>query len=87
MRWARRAPQSVVAAVCALREGIVPPTINYTPDPEIDLHIVGNRPRQCRCPPRHRQRLWLWRAECGGGVRLVRLVLWVIERLDDRRPL
>ncbi|MFZ1770564.1 MAG: beta-ketoacyl-ACP synthase II [Caldilinea sp.] len=35
--------ESVVAAVCALREGIVPPTINYTPDPEIDLHIVGNQ--------------------------------------------
>ena len=35
--------QSAVAAVCALNEGCMPPTINYTPDPEIDLHIVGNR--------------------------------------------
>ncbi len=34
--------QSTVAAVMALREGIVPPTINYTPDPAIDLPIVGN---------------------------------------------
>ena len=34
--------QSAVAAVMALREGIVPPTINYTPDPAIDLPIVGN---------------------------------------------
>jgi len=34
--------QSAVAAVMALREGRVPPTISYTPDPEIDLHIVGN---------------------------------------------
>ena len=34
--------QSAVAAVLALREGRVPPTISYTPDPEIDLHIVGN---------------------------------------------
>ncbi len=34
--------QSAVAAVCALRDGCMPPTINYTPDPEIDLHIVGN---------------------------------------------
>jgi 3-oxoacyl-[acyl-carrier-protein] synthase II len=34
--------QSAVAAVCALNEGCMPPTINYTPDPEIDLHIVGN---------------------------------------------
>jgi len=35
--------QSLVAAVCTLCEGIVPPTINYTPDPAIDLHIVGNQ--------------------------------------------
>ncbi|MCX6050586.1 MAG: beta-ketoacyl-ACP synthase II [Chloroflexi bacterium] len=34
--------QSAVAAVCSLREGIVPPTINYTPDPQIDIPIVGN---------------------------------------------
>lgn len=34
--------QSAVAAVCALREGAVPPTINFTPDPAIDLPIVGN---------------------------------------------
>ncbi|HRW06043.1 MAG TPA: beta-ketoacyl-ACP synthase II [Caldilineaceae bacterium] len=35
--------QSAVAAVMALREGKVPPTINYTPDPEIDIPIVGNK--------------------------------------------
>jgi 3-oxoacyl-[acyl-carrier-protein] synthase II len=34
--------QSAVAAVCSLREGIVPPTINYTPDPALDIPIVGN---------------------------------------------
>ncbi len=34
--------QSAVAAVMALREGKIPPTINYTPDPEIDIPIVGN---------------------------------------------
>jgi 3-oxoacyl-[acyl-carrier-protein] synthase II len=34
--------QSAVAAVMALREGVMPPTINYTPDPEIDVPIVGN---------------------------------------------
>lgn len=34
--------QSAVAAVMALREGVMPPTINYTPDPEIDIPIVGN---------------------------------------------
>ncbi len=34
--------QSAVAAVMALRTGIMPPTINYTPDPEIDIPVVGN---------------------------------------------
>lgn len=34
--------QSAVAAVMTLREGIVPPTINYTPDPALDVPIVGN---------------------------------------------
>ncbi len=34
--------QSAVAAVLALREGKIPPTINYTPDPEIGVPIVGN---------------------------------------------
>lgn len=34
--------QSLVAAVHSLRVGIVPPTINYTPDPAIDVPIVGN---------------------------------------------
>jgi 3-oxoacyl-[acyl-carrier-protein] synthase II len=34
--------QSQVAAVHTLRTGLVPPTINHTPDPAIDLHIVGN---------------------------------------------
>jgi len=34
--------QSAVAAVCTLREGIIPPTINYTPDPAIDIPVVGN---------------------------------------------
>ena len=34
--------ESAVAAICSLRDGVVPPTINYTPDPEIDVPIVGN---------------------------------------------
>ncbi len=34
--------QSAVAAVLSLRRGWVPPTINYTPDPELDIPIVGN---------------------------------------------
>jgi 3-oxoacyl-[acyl-carrier-protein] synthase II len=34
--------QSTIAAVCTLQHGWVPPTINYTPDPAIDIEIVGN---------------------------------------------
>jgi 3-oxoacyl-[acyl-carrier-protein] synthase II len=34
--------QSAIAAVLTLERGKIPPTINYTPDPEIDLPIVGN---------------------------------------------
>ena len=35
--------QSAVAAICSLRTGLVPPTINYTPDPALDIPIVGNQ--------------------------------------------
>lgn len=34
--------QSLVAAVYSLQSGIVPPTIHFTPDPAIDIPIVGN---------------------------------------------
>ncbi len=34
--------QAAVAAVCALQTGIIPPTINYTPDPALGVNIVGN---------------------------------------------
>lgn len=34
--------QSAVAAVRTLQTGTVPPTINYTPDPAIDIPIIGN---------------------------------------------
>jgi 3-oxoacyl-[acyl-carrier-protein] synthase II len=38
-----------IAAVQTLREGIIPPTINYeTPDPECDLDYVPNVARQAR---------------------------------------
>ena len=34
---------SAVAAVCSIRDGVVPPTINYeTPDPACDLDFVPN---------------------------------------------
>jgi 3-oxoacyl-[acyl-carrier-protein] synthase II len=37
---------SAVAAVQAMRNGVIPPTINYeTPDPECDLDYVPNAPR------------------------------------------
>ncbi len=39
--------QSAVAAICSLREGKIPPTINYTPDPELDIPIVGNVAQSC----------------------------------------
>jgi 3-oxoacyl-[acyl-carrier-protein] synthase II len=34
--------QSAVAAVLTLQRGMAPPTINYTPDPAIDIPVVGN---------------------------------------------
>ena len=36
--------------VLALRNGVVPPTINYeTPDPDCDLDYVPNTAREVRC--------------------------------------
>jgi 3-oxoacyl-[acyl-carrier-protein] synthase II len=36
-----------IACICAMRDGVIPPTINYeTPDPECDLDYVPNKARQ-----------------------------------------
>ncbi|EFD58860.1 beta-ketoacyl-ACP synthase 1, partial [Mycobacterium tuberculosis T92] len=50
LRWATRsgavgALESVLT-VLTLRDGVIPPTLNYeTPDPEIDLDVVAGEPR------------------------------------------
>lgn len=35
--------ESAVAAVMAIREDVIPPTINYQPDPTLGVDIVGNK--------------------------------------------
>jgi nodulation protein E len=35
-----------IATILTLREGVIPPTANFTePDPECDLDVVPNEPR------------------------------------------
>ncbi len=36
--------ESALAAVMAIREDVIPPTINYTEDPELGIDVVGNEP-------------------------------------------
>ncbi len=44
------AASAIEAAVCvrALQEQVIPPTINYRPDPELDLDYVPDRSREAR---------------------------------------
>jgi 3-oxoacyl-[acyl-carrier-protein] synthase II len=40
---------NLLAAVCAMRDQVVPPTINYEhPDPRLDLDYVPNKARHTR---------------------------------------
>jgi 3-oxoacyl-(acyl-carrier-protein) synthase len=51
-RWVPAARSKLIAAVGALRDGVVPPTINYLgPDPDCDLNVVPNtaQERQVEC--------------------------------------
>jgi 3-oxoacyl-[acyl-carrier-protein] synthase II len=65
--------QSAVAALCSLREGIIPPTINYTPDPALDIPIVGNVPQQ------HNERYAIINAFGFGGQNVVA----VLGKVDE----
>ena len=39
----------MIVAALTIKEGIIPPTINYkTPDPDCDLDYVPNKPRAAK---------------------------------------
>ena len=43
-------PVELITCIEVLRQGVLPPTINYeTPDPECDLDYIPNTARESRC--------------------------------------
>lgn len=58
-----------VLTVLTLRDGVIPPTLNYeTPDPEIDLDVVA-RTALWRLPLRSQQLVRVRRPQCGACLR------------------
>ncbi len=47
--WGASGTVEVIFSLLTIREGVIPPTINYdTPDPECDLDYVPNKPRKAK---------------------------------------
>ena len=60
----------LVLTVLALRDSVIPPTINLeNPDPACDLDYTPNQPRSRELRGRHVEQFWLWRSQCLGDRR------------------
>ena len=76
----------------ALREGIVPPTINHRPDPELDLDYVPREARQAsldtpECPARTIEEASVW-PDCirAQGDRFSYTATWHYQNVNICRP-